>query len=125
MPFRPCQGELRATGRNECLGGQPHALISGKVRERDFPFQLDEGSLLFAFNIKIVALTDSLFISRQMHVSFSKALCGTLAVAVTVLFVCFFGSMISQSTSPLIVPKKFRTLNLDKIDEGIFGYCYP
>jgi len=70
-------------------GGRPHTLISGKVRERDFPFQLDEGSLLFAFSTRIVALTDNLFISRQMHVSFSKALCGTPAVAVTVL-VWFF-----------------------------------
>jgi hypothetical protein len=125
VPFRPSQGELRATGRNECLGGQPHTLISGKVRERDFPFQLDEGSLLFAFSTRIFALTDNLFISRQMHVSFSKALCGTLAVAVTVLFVSvfWFDDIAINVTSHC--SQSSRTLNLDKIDEGIFGNCYP
>jgi hypothetical protein len=114
--FRPCQGELRATGRNECPGGRQRTLISDKVRGRDFPFQLDEGSLLFAFSTKKVPLTDNLFNSRQTHVSFNKALCGTLAFAVTFRF---FGSMIPRSTSPLIVPKSSRTLNLDKVDEGI------
>ena len=96
--FRPCQGELRATGRNECPGGREHTLISDKVRGRDFPFQLDEGSLLFAFSTKIVPLADNLFISRQMHVSFNKALCGTLAFAVTVLFFWFDDTAINVTS---------------------------